>query len=45
MPSDSNASGPSVSKEDLIKEVLKLRNRIRHLKAKSRGKAGKVLRP
>jgi len=45
MPSDSNASGPSVSKEDLIKEVLELRNRMRHLEAESGGKAGKVPRP
>jgi hypothetical protein len=45
MPSDSNASRPSVSKEDLIKEVFKLRNYIRHLKAEARGKVGKVLQP
>ena len=45
MPSDSNLSGPSVSKEDLIKEVLELRNRMRHLEAGSGGNAGKVPRP
>jgi hypothetical protein len=45
MLSNSNASRPSISKEDLIKEVLKLYNYIRHLKAETRGKAGKVPRP
>jgi hypothetical protein len=45
MPSDSNASRPSVSKEDFIKEVLKLCNRMRYLKAEAGGKVGKVLRP
>ena len=45
MSPNSTSSRHSHSREDLIRELLELKERIRHFKAGSGGNAGKVPRP
>ncbi len=45
MSPNSTSSGHSTSKEDLIRELLELKERMRHFEAGSGGNAGKVPRP